>query len=81
MINKEEPKSIKKIQVFLGFANFYQRFFKAFSKIIASFTSMLKTRKADMTPIVDPADRREEVEKKVESQASFLLYVAKLAFT
>ena len=31
------------IQVFLGFANFYQRFIQGFSKIVGSFTLMLKT--------------------------------------
>ena len=38
-----ELKSIQNIQVFLGFANFYQRFIQAFSNIIALLTSILKT--------------------------------------
>ena len=38
-----EPKSIRDIQVFLGFANFYRQFIKDFSKIAAPLTSMLKT--------------------------------------
>ena len=38
-----EPKSVRDIQVFLGFANFYCRFIKGFSKIVAPLTSMLKT--------------------------------------
>ena len=38
-----EPKSVGDIQVFLGFANFYWRFIRGFSKIAASLTSMLKT--------------------------------------
>ena len=38
-----EPKSVWDIQVFLGFANFYRRFIKGFSKIAAPLTSMLKT--------------------------------------
>ena len=38
-----EPKSVRDIQVFLGFANFYCRFIKGFSKIAAPLTSMLKT--------------------------------------
>ena len=38
-----EPKSIRDNQVFLGFANFYCRFIKGFSKIVAPLTSMLKT--------------------------------------
>ena len=38
-----EPKSVRDIQVFLGFANFYWRFIQGFSKIAAPLTSMLKT--------------------------------------
>ena len=38
-----EPKLVWDIQVFLGFANFYCRFIKGFSKIAAPLTSMLKT--------------------------------------
>ena len=38
-----EPKSVRDIQVFLGFANFYQRFIQGFSKIAAPLTSILKT--------------------------------------
>ena len=38
-----EPKSVRDIQVFLGFANFSRRFIKDFSKIVAPLTSMLKT--------------------------------------
>ena len=37
-----EPKSIRDIQVFLGFANFYRRFIQGFSRIAAPLTSMLK---------------------------------------
>ena len=38
-----EPQLVKDIQVFLGFANFYKRFIKNFSKIVAALTSMLWT--------------------------------------
>ena len=38
-----EPQSVRDIQVFLGFANFYQRFIQGFSRIAAPLTSMLKT--------------------------------------
>ena len=41
--NWPEPKSIQDIQVFIGFANFYQRFIQSFSKIAAPLTSILKT--------------------------------------
>ena len=38
-----EPQSVRDIQVFIGFANFYRRFIQRFSKIAAPLTSMLKT--------------------------------------
>ena len=38
-----EPQSVRDIQVFLGFANFYRRFIQGFSWIAAPLTSMLKT--------------------------------------
>ena len=38
-----EAKSVQDIQVFLGFANFYRRFIKGFSRIAAPLTSILKT--------------------------------------
>ena len=38
-----EPESVRDIQVFIGFANFYRRFIKGFSKIAALLTAMLKT--------------------------------------
>ena len=38
-----EPQSVRDIQVFLGFANFYRRFIQGFSWIAAPLTSILKT--------------------------------------
>ena len=38
-----ELQSVRDIQVFLEFANFYQRFIQRFSRIAAPLTSMLKT--------------------------------------
>ena len=37
-----ELKSVRNIQVFLGFANFYRQFIQGFSKIVAPLTLMLK---------------------------------------
>ena len=47
-----EPKSVRDIQVFIGFANFYQCFIQGFSKIAARLTSMLKmsSQLADALP-------------------------------
>lgn len=36
-------KSVREIQVFLGFANFYRRFIKGFSRIAAPLTELTKT--------------------------------------
>ncbi len=46
-----ELQSIRDIQVFLGFANFYQQFIQGFSRLTVSLTSMLKT-----TSVVGPAN-------------------------
>ena len=41
--NWPEPKSVQDIQVFIGFANFYQQFIQSFNRIAAPYTSILKT--------------------------------------
>ncbi len=38
-----EPQLVRDIQVFLGFANFYKRFIRNFSRIAAPLTLMLRT--------------------------------------
>ena len=38
-----EPKSVRDIQVFINFTNFYWRLIRGFSRIAAPLTSMLKT--------------------------------------
>ncbi|MBW0522001.1 hypothetical protein O181_061716 [Austropuccinia psidii MF-1] len=42
ILNWPQPKNIKALQSFLGFANFYQRFIKNYSKKITALTSLLK---------------------------------------
>ncbi|MBW0548737.1 hypothetical protein O181_088452 [Austropuccinia psidii MF-1] len=42
ILNWPQPKNIKALQSFLGFANFYQHFIKNYSKKITSLTSLLK---------------------------------------
>ena len=65
--NWPELTSIKDIQVFIGFANFYRRFLQGFSRIAAPLTSMLKTTRsseelasktfrADDNKVVDDGD-------------------------
>ncbi len=41
--NWPEPKSVRDIPVFLGYANFYFRFIRGFSKIAGPLTSILRT--------------------------------------
>ncbi len=50
-----EPQSVRDIQVFLGFANFYRRFIQGFSRLATSLTSMLKT-----TSVVGPIGNSEK---------------------
>jgi hypothetical protein len=38
----ESPKSVKDVQIFLGFANFYRRFILGYSKIVAPLTALTK---------------------------------------
>lgn len=44
------PTSVKEIQIFLGFANFYRRFIRNYSKIVAPLTSLTKGMKAGKKP-------------------------------
>ena len=44
--NWPELKSVQDIHVFIGFANFYQRFIWGLSRIAPLFTSMLKTNRS-----------------------------------
>ena len=54
--NWSEPKSVQDIQVFIGFANFYQQFIQGFSKIAVPFISMLKTTGSSDSPQRDDDD-------------------------
>ncbi|MBW0516065.1 hypothetical protein O181_055780 [Austropuccinia psidii MF-1] len=42
ILNWPQPKNIKALQSFLGFANFHRRFIKNYSKKISALTSLLK---------------------------------------
>lgn len=63
-----ELKSVSNIQVFIRFANFYQRFIQGFSKIAAFLTSMLKI----LADNIDGAkgDRRQNRSKEKISKTS-----------
>ena len=43
-----EPQSVRDIQVFIDFANFYRRFIKGFSRIAAPLTAILKTTESSV---------------------------------
>ena len=62
-----EPKSVRDIQVFISFANFYRHFIKGFGRIAAPLTSMLKTtRSSELAPrgaedeVIGGSDRIDE---------------------
>ena len=59
--NWPEPKSVRDIQVFIGFANFYRRFIRGISKIAAPLTSMLKTTGSSDSALSLRADDNEIV--------------------
>ena len=60
-----EPQSVRDIQVFVGFDNFYQRFIQRFSEIAAPLTLMLKTspeatRSKSMEVVVESWSKRRQ---------------------
>ncbi|KAI2647423.1 Transposon Tf2-11 polyprotein [Labeo rohita] len=69
--NWPQPDSIKALQRFLGFANFYCRFIKDYSSIIAPLTSLLRGKSRRLT--WDPAAHEEfQHIKKLFSTAPLL---------
>jgi hypothetical protein len=54
----EEPRTIKGVRGFLGFANFYRNFIKNFSDIVAPLTALTKKPSTDSSPIKLEADAR-----------------------
>ena len=65
------PKTFRKVQVFLGFANFYRRFIRSYSKIVAPLTTLNKGVKLGKKS-------RELIQTLVEEQA---FRIVKAAFT
>ena len=53
-----EPTSVKAVQSFLGFANFYRRFIKDFSKVAAPLVS-LTTREAKESKFILTVEARQ----------------------
>jgi len=44
ILNWRAPESVKDLQIFIGFANFYRHFIENLSKVCKSITDMLKTK-------------------------------------
>jgi len=44
ILNWKAPRSVKDVQIFIGFANFYRRFLENFSKVCKPITDTLKTK-------------------------------------
>ena len=42
VVDWPQPESIRQIQVFLGFANFYRRFIRHYSRVVSPLTDLLK---------------------------------------
>ena len=42
----EQPRTVKQVQAFLGFENFYQRFIRDYSKIVRPLTELIKKDQA-----------------------------------
>ncbi len=67
--NWPESQSVRDIQVFLGFANFYWRLIQGFSKLAAPLTSMLKTTSAaGPTENLEQGGQRIQVENQDEKE-------------
>ena len=71
----ESPRCIKDVQAFLGFANFYRRFIRGYSKIAAPLSALTrKDQKAFIFPWspVGPEQRAFEDLKKAFVRAPIL---------
>ncbi|MBW0594173.1 hypothetical protein O181_133888 [Austropuccinia psidii MF-1] len=72
ILNWPPPRNLKALQSFLGFANFYRRFIKNYSKKISSLTSFLK--KDSRFPLNEEALRQFHQLKEAFTTAPILLY-------
>ena len=53
------PSTVKKVQSFLGFANFYCRFISDYSRIVAPLTTLIgKNKQSEWTPQTDMAFKK-----------------------
>jgi len=70
----ETPKNVTDVQCFLGFANFYRRFFKDYSKVVMPLTRMTKKEGGKYVPFVWGSEQQAAFDlfKKVFMSASIL---------
>jgi len=54
----QTPKNVTDIQCFLGFANFYRRFFKNYSKVVTPLTSLTKKEGGKYIPFLWGSDQQ-----------------------
>ncbi|MBW0566480.1 hypothetical protein O181_106195 [Austropuccinia psidii MF-1] len=72
ILNWPPPRNLKPLQSFVGFANFYHRFIKNYSKKISSLTSFLK--KDSCFPLNEEALSQFHQLKEAFTTAPILLY-------
>ncbi|KAL0200166.1 hypothetical protein M9458_003353, partial [Cirrhinus mrigala] len=73
VISWPEPKTIKELQRFLGFVNFYHRFIKGYSQITSSITNLLKGHPKTLTWTPDASKAFKNL-KKAFTQAPLLTH-------
>lgn len=78
VVNWLVPKNVKDVQAFLGFANFYRRFIKGFSRITKALTALttLEGRREFPLPVGHPALAAFDALRKAfdQSQGTFLAH-------
>ncbi|KNZ44284.1 putative retrotransposon nucleocapsid protein, partial [Puccinia sorghi] len=74
-----QPMSVKPLQGFLGFANFYRKFLKNYSKTIFNLTSLLQ--KDNPFLFTEQASKEFEALKKAFTTAPILAHFSELAQT
>jgi len=62
--NRAHPRSVKEVQIFLGFANFHRRFIKDFSTVCNAITEMLKENLKDFHWGREQEEAFEELKKR-----------------
>ncbi len=62
-----KPQTVKELQRFLGFANFYRRFIRYFSKIAALLTAMTKRHSAQLSGSPESHQAIEELKTRFTS--------------